>query len=173
MFRPAQEVAEDKPERIHRSLFAWLSRLVVVANAALVPLNGIVMAYLTAAQVTANFDATGLGNKGGPYGGWAICNGSNGTPSLDGRFPRMGVSGAGGTGGSDSSAHTHAVDPASVASGAPSATTVVAAGAGSTVASDTHTHSVDVASTTSGAASATENRPAYYELVPLMRVEIG
>lgn len=38
-----------------------------------------------------NFDATGLGVVGGDMDGWAICNGSNGTPNMtDDRFP-MGV----------------------------------------------------------------------------------
>jgi hypothetical protein len=60
------------------------------------------------------------------------------------------------TGGSK--AHTHTVDPASVTSGAPSATTIVASGTGATVASDTHTHDVDVVSTTSSSSS---NVPPY------------
>jgi microcystin-dependent protein len=34
--------------------------------------------------ITGNFDATGNGL--GSYAGWAICNGSNGTPNLSGRF---------------------------------------------------------------------------------------
>ena len=150
-------------------LARWLASAGVAIGLALPP-NEVRTFSLTSAQVTANFTATGLGLTAGPYDGWAVCNGSNGTPDLRDRFIRIKTTGAGATGGNDSSAHTHAVDPASVTSGAPSDTKVVAAGAGETVASSTHTHAVDVASTTSGAASASENRPAYYELVALMRV---
>ncbi|MFA5234434.1 MAG: hypothetical protein WC390_08560 [Sulfurimonas sp.] len=49
--------------------------------------------------------------------------------------------------------HTHDTDPASVTSGAPSATVSVG-GSGTDVASATHTHAVDVANTTSGDNSA-------------------
>lgn len=57
-----------------------------------------------------------------------------------------------------SSGHTHSIDPPALT--------------GTSGASSGHTHSIDVPaiSATSGAASNTENRPAYFELVPLMRV---
>lgn len=150
---------------IHPHLYNWLA----LAGHRVVPSKGIITASLSAAEVTAYFDSTGQGKQGGEYDGWAICNGNNGTPNLAGRFIRVLNTGGGSTGGSDSSAHTHAVDPASATSGAPSATVVVAAGVGTTVATDTHTHATDVASTTSGAASSSDNRPAYYDLVSLMR----
>ena len=212
--------------------------------------------YLSASDVAdaSKFTVSGLGV--GSYTGWAICNGSNGTPNLTARFIRLLTTAAGGTGGSDSSAHTHAVDPGSFTSGASSGHTHAVdpgsftSGAGSahshasgTLAADIslntgnigaddtmyirsdptgftyshiltggatsdpadggvndsvgthgstatesahthaidvpsttsgaesgHTHAIDVPSTTSGAASATENRPAYVELVPLMRI---
>ena len=52
------------------------------------------------------------------------------------------------------SAHTHAVDPPSTASGNNSASVEVFAGLGTTVAADPHTHTTDIASFTSGAGSA-------------------
>jgi hypothetical protein len=39
------------------------------------------------------FDGTGRGIIGGDYDGWAICNGNNGTPNLEGYFPVPGVEG--------------------------------------------------------------------------------
>jgi hypothetical protein len=209
--RTAQPVTRGGPP-IDGDLYRWLASLMTAAQFA-VPPKGVINAYLTAAEVSANFDATGLGNSPGAYEGWAICNGSNDTPNLTDRFVRAKVTGAGATGGADSSAHTHAIDHdhasftsgseaahthaidhdhASTASGSPSATVEIASGTGSTVATSTHTHNTDLAQITassgagsahshsvdvpaltgaSGAASATENRPAYYELVPLMRLE--
>jgi len=35
---------------------------------------------------TSEFDATGLGNVGGQWDGWAICNGNNSTPDLRDQF---------------------------------------------------------------------------------------
>lgn len=288
--RTAQPAIRGGPP-LDGDLYRWLASLMTAVQLA-VPPKGIVLASLTAAEVSANFDGTGLGNSPGKYEGWAICNGNNGTPSLDGRFPRFEVSAAGGTGGSDSSAHTHAIDHdhgsftsaaesghthaidhdhGSFTSGAGSAHShgvgtlanaaesshthgegsytadialagsafifanltgagtftatnkqevtaaavsdssagltgsnvsgTSAAGSshnhtisgstateaahthavdvpgltGTSGASSGHTHAVDVPSiaATSGAASATDNRPAYYELVPLMRLEVG
>jgi hypothetical protein len=37
------------------------------------------------------FDGTGLGIIGGNADGWAVCNGNNGTPNLEGYFPCGGV----------------------------------------------------------------------------------
>lgn len=240
-------------------LYRWLASLVTAVNFAIPP-KGIVMAYLTAVEVAAYFDGTGLGNRPGPYEDWALCNGSNGTPNLASKFMRVNNAGDGTTGGSDSSAHTHAIDHdhgsftsaaesghthaidhdhGSFTSGAGSAHSHTAgslvadiainnndleqlrvsasftanrvltgadnAGAASSTAmtvatqidgtsatesahthavdvpaltgtsgaSSGHTHSIDVPSitATSGAASATDNRPAYQELVALMRLD--
>ena len=63
---------------IHPHLYNWLA----LAGLRVVPSFGIVAVNLTAPQVAAYFDATGLGKTGGEYDGWAICNGSNGTPVL-------------------------------------------------------------------------------------------
>lgn len=97
--------------------------------------------------------------------GFLLCDGTSGTPDLRDKFILGCAAGVdpGGTGGASS--HTHTVDPASVTSGAPSATTNVNAGA-TAVASSTHTHSVDVASTTSSSA---DNLPPYYKLAFIMK----
>ena len=206
-------------------------------------LNLIELRNVLAAEVASEFDGTGLGLTTGKYADKAICNGSNGTPNLDEQFPRMQTSGASGTGGSDSSAHTHAIDhdhgsftggaeaahthstPSHAHSGtglyanvsltstgtgkilvdmdaaAPDWTSTHSAtatgyarttegvsenqgsrvtgstatdGSGTTGAGSSHSHTVDVPNFTgtSGAASVTENRPAYYELLPLMQLPL-
>lgn len=212
-----------------KNLEASIGALVKFCKTAL-PTGLILQASLTAAQVAEYFDSTGLGIAERQWEGWAICNGSNGTPSLDGKFPRFDTAAAGGTGGSDSSAHTHAIDHnhASFTSGNESAHThgaveatngtlrarvsidgtddllaldmsptggaytadaeadlgvgVVVASTkscsnaaivmGESAAGSAHSHAVDVPAivATSGAASVTDNRPAYYELVPVMRL---
>lgn len=53
---------------------------------------------------------------------------------MDGKFPRFEVAAAGTTGGSDSSAHTHTVDPGSFTSGAES---------GHTHSTPAHSHQTD------------------------------
>lgn len=220
--RPSQQAAEQGGA-VHRDLFRWLHRLLAQSNANVTPIGAIVPAKLSAADVALYFDATGLGVTAERWAGWAVCNGNNGTPSLDGKFPRFAVALSGGTGGSDSSAHTHDInhDHGSFASGDESAHTHAAGGlyaqilsgaseaalwnnrtldgftashkaamagvaaantdaigaatavGGTSAAGSAHNHAVDVPAlgvTASGAASATENRPAYYELVPVMRV---
>jgi hypothetical protein len=168
------------------------------------PPNGVIGAYLTAAQVGSFFDATGKGK--GDYAGWAICNGNNGTPLLNGKFPRFSTSAAGATGGADSSAHTHSIahnhtntdnhvlTTAQLPAHAHSVGVVpeyVGAGAGAynvltnavppldwqdrnatanTGSGSPHFHTIANYTGNSGAASATDNRPAYAELVPLMRI---
>lgn len=115
-----------------------------------------------------------------PGAGWQLCDGSSVTrsapdgsttsvtvPNLttDNRYLRS-VSGA--TGGTSGAAtHTHAVDPASTASGGPSATTEVQSGTGTTVASDGHTHNTDIASFTSGSGS---SLPPSYDVRPYFRL---
>jgi hypothetical protein len=41
------------------------------------------------------FDGTGRGIIGGDWDGWAVCNGQNGTPNLEGYFPVGGANGDG------------------------------------------------------------------------------
>lgn len=217
-----------------------------------IPIGGLLFVPLTAVEVSTLFDSAGLGLANRRWAGWAISNGNTygdvATQNLASRFVRINNDGGNATGGSDSSAHTHAVDPASFTSGAGSAhshtegslvnaaeashthgvgsmvadilTSVAAArvysrqvasdsftttheqtvsaaattltgtapdstglsgtsGAGSshnhaisgsTATEAAHTHAIDVPSTTSGAASVTENRPAYFDVVALVRV---
>lgn len=145
--------------------------------------------------VTGNVAATGVftGNGTIPIGGiimwsggtvpagWQICNGTNGTPDLRGRFI-VGTgtatgAGAGPTnytlnarGGAESNAHTHDIDPPN--------TTTSSTGGGEGVAAvhendgwpGNHSHTVDIASFTSGGASATDNRPPFYALAYIMRM---
>ena len=202
--------------------------------ASLVPPKTIVSAYLSQRDVTDNFTPEGLGKVPGPYAGWAICNGSNGTPNLAGRFVRGSAAGAGATGGSDTiAAHTHPIDhdhgafnsaaesghthsipdhghvlpmgwdtnnffygveagggplygsavttvtrytPGLGLSGAANGISRLAftaqGGAGTTGGSSGHVHSVDPPgfSGASGPAGAGDNRPAFTELVALMRL---
>ena len=142
---------------LHPDLVRWMNRLTSIVNTGAVPAGTIVLRDIPAADVTGYFDATGLGIADGPYDGWAVCNGSNGTPNLSDKFPRISATGSGGTGGTDDSSHTHDIDHTH-------ASETVQSGAGADVATEAFTG-------TSGAASATDNRPAYYELVALMRLE--
>jgi hypothetical protein len=198
---------------------------------AMVPPKTVITAYLMAADISANFDATGLG-KSGAYAGWAICNGNNQTPNLDGRFMRINQAGAGALGGADTiAAHTHAIDHdhAAFTSGAEAGhthttpnhlhtlpmgfdgnnaffisdsaglpifgstvmtenhsalaipairnglariVTTDSSGAGVSGAGSSHSHSVDppVFTGMSGQAPAADNRPAFLDLVALMRL---
>jgi len=79
-------------------------------SGAALPPKTVVQAFLTAADVSNFFDTTGAGLATGPYNGWALCNGKNGTPDLGGRFVRINNAAAGAVGGTDSLAHTHAID---------------------------------------------------------------
>lgn len=163
-----------------------------------VPTGTIVYADLTAEQVAGFFDGSGLGRLGGPWEGWGIANGENGRPALDGRFLRSNTDGAGETGGSDSNAHTHSI-PAHSHSGSglyadivgtsatdlvireingqaftPTAKYTVSGGTSystpTSYSTGIHGSTATDGSGTSGAASATENRPAFYEAVPLVRL---
>jgi microcystin-dependent protein len=110
--------------------------------------------------------------------GWALCDGSNGTPDLRNRF----IVGAGDsysvddTGGSATMAHTHGVDLPSFAGNSGNNSGAVrhdgAATGGNDIASHPHSHSIahDHPATTSGAASNTENRPPYYALAYIMKL---
>ncbi len=122
----------------------------------------------------------------GAYEGWAICNGNNGTRSL-GKFLRATTAGIGAGGGSDSSAHTHSEGSlyagldvydgsdrivADLSSGKTWNSThqinwanplaVVTVGAAETGGANVHG--------ATGAASATDNKPAYDDIVYLMKL---
>lgn len=162
-----------------------------------IPSGGIIMANLSGTSVTADFTG-GLGDTGTDWEGWAICNGSNGTPNLTDKFVRSKVTGAGGTGGSDTNSHTHTsaahTHPLSANGGA--SIWVQTGGAmritTATGPSFTHTNAVALGATGSfggtdpsiplvgdtdsatpgvtGTPSDTDNKPAYFELVFLMKV---
>ena len=143
----------------------------------LLPAKAVVGFNLTADDVSGSFNSSGLGKSSGLYDGWAICNGNNGTPDLSDKFVRLSVAVAGGTGGSD--AQTHTLSDAGGAevnltsetvkrkhpSSGPSFSyddigTLGASGGSGTIASTPLLGSTDSA----------DNMPAYYGLVPLMRV---
>lgn len=100
--------------------------------------------------------------------GWALCDGTNGTPNLTDRFI-YGVSSGqnpGPTGGN--AAHTHTVDPASFSSGNPSQLQGVNGSPPAVnVGSMAHTHIIDVPATTS---SSTNHLPPYYKLAFIMKL---
>lgn len=145
------------------------------------------MFYLSAADVA---DVTKFVQAGataglgvGDYLGWAICNGNNGTPAPGATFPRFSVTAAGTTGGSDSSAHTHApgtyhatiiddgTDKCSLRGEASADWTATKKFDATTLAADATVRNYGVPLVgASGAASATDNRPAFFSWVPLMRV---
>lgn len=148
------------------------------------PPGAIIPCNLLTATITADFTG-GLGDVGSDYEGWAICDGNNGTPNLANKFIRSKVTGSGGSGGSDSGAHTHGL---SANGGAAIYYHAVGddlyLGADAAVPTFTTSHwdqniggSANVANVAAtplvgntDSASATENRPVYYELVFLMKV---
>jgi hypothetical protein len=166
----------------------FLRELMVRANAEMSP--GRIQPFsLTAAQLAdeANFVQSGdtAGKGVGEYLGWALCNGNNGTPSLDAKFLRWSTAAAGSAGGSDSvtlsvpnlPAHTHDIKGGA----APTWAVGVSTGAG---ANDPNSfgflddlHAIVGGSpagyfkaTATGSGTAFDNRPAHYHLVPLMRI---
>jgi hypothetical protein len=105
--------------------------------------------------------------------GWALCDGTNGTPDLRERFI-VGVTtgeAPGTTGGADThshtvAAHTHAW---SDTSGGPSNTTQ--AGVSDAAASDSHTHGFSgTTSSDSANAGSASHLPPYYELAFIMKL---
>lgn len=148
------------------------------------PPKTLIMSEVTAADIAnaAKF-VVGGGTAGlgvGDYEGWAICNGNNGTRAL-GKFLRGAPAGVGAGGGSDSSAHTHPLSDAGGAKisawgttlkwaveGGPNFTyvdigTFTASAGSGTVASNGLIGNTD-------AASATDNKPAYDDIVYLMKL---
>ncbi len=225
----------DENKKVTRSWTKFFRSLITKIDYS-IPSGSIINVYLTAQNIADNFDSTGLGNVNS-YIGWAICNGSNGTPNLASKFIRYSIVESGATGGSDSQAahshtgpsHTHDInhDHASFNCGYESNHTHGASGLnariaqsgssiysqnssvsgwnadskatsltlssnttgmstgvvvmGSTESGSQHRHAVDVPSlgkTNSGSEgtgststlAATDNRPAFFELVPLMKI---
>lgn len=97
MFRPEQPAAEGG-RRVHRDLFRWFGALLRRVNFGIVPYDGIIFADLSAADVAAEFDSDGLGNVGGRFDGWQICNGNNGAPDLTSSYVVAAVGGGGSAG---------------------------------------------------------------------------
>ena len=117
---------------------AWANALGAItswdSSSATIPLKVVCPAYLSAGDISTNFDGTGLGTTT-RWIGWAICNGNNGTPNLNNVFPRWSTVAAGTTGGEDTNSHTHAAGT----SGAPSNNTSDAE-ASHTHGMQSHTH---------------------------------
>ena len=109
MLRPGQQ-AMNRDGSIHSDFYRWLAQLLQELRFGAIPPGAIIWAHLTTDQLTDYFDADGLGNAGSQFDGLQICNGNNGAPDWRDRFVRMSTSASGTTGGSDSSAHTHAID---------------------------------------------------------------
>jgi hypothetical protein len=141
--RNAQMAAEPSGI-VHRHLKSFLDSVARAVTLALPP-SEVRFFKLSAAEVTANFDATGKGNMGGPYDGWAICNGQNGTDDMSDLFPRCSTTGAGGTGGSSTTSVPSASSDEYVT------------GVGDFPAGPLHTHTFT---------------PPYRYVVPLMRLEV-
>ena len=101
--RPGQPiVAQQESDWIRRQLQDF-QRQVIIPPKTIIPAN------LTAANIAAYFDATGLGKTGTDWLGWALCNGNNGTPKLDNVFPMWSTTAAGTAGGENTNTHSHAV----------------------------------------------------------------
>jgi hypothetical protein len=203
--RPTAAIAEGTEAPMAREWLKWIAGFVRSHEDNKLRFGAIVPHYLLAATISDddNFEQSGAtaGLGVNTYVGWAICNGNNGTPNLADRFIRSNVTGAGGTGGADTVAHTHSIPsgtsgdttlttaqiPAHAHSFATAVKRYVGDASGShawpgagTNAKDyygtesdggtggSHNHTTPAG--TSGAASNTNNMPAYFELVFLMRV---
>ncbi len=116
--------------------------------------------------------------------GWYVCNGAavNNASSLiwnaasrylpnltDSRFI-MGDTAIGGTGGSNTQAHTHDIDFPDTTSAESSPNDNYANISPSVVVASSHTHNFNIASFASGAASNAENRPVYLAVVYIVKV---
>lgn len=119
------------------------------------------------------------GSPGSIPSGWQLCDGTNSTPNLKGRFivgynsSDADYSSIGKTGGSKTMAHTHQVDPPGTTSGDETGWWNTGSWSGSSKTgegSQHHKHSVDIAAFTSGGASSAENRPPYYVLAYICKL---
>lgn len=97
--RAAQPAAEPGGA-LHRDFYRWLNLLLAQSNSNVLPIGSIVGANLSAADIALYF-SSGLGVDGNRWEGWAICDGSNGTPNLDGKWVRYETAEAGGSGNID------------------------------------------------------------------------
>jgi hypothetical protein len=109
----------------------WLQDLLLELHKSLCPPKGIIPCNLTAADIAAEFDATGLGRAGGPYEWWAICNGLNDTPDLTDLYIKHSNATAGTASGSFTTSASSAANTGGsgiLTTGAPSAITKFTAG---------------------------------------------
>jgi hypothetical protein len=120
------------------------------------------------------------GSIGSVPDNWQLCDGTNGTPDMFGRYPRGATASIGGTGGSldphdhTSPTHSHTTTGHSHTSttGASTGSTNVSATATVSVATATHTHALTntdsttptVASTSSGTLASTTTEPPHEEV---------
>jgi hypothetical protein len=106
--------------------------------------------------------------------GWALCDGSNGTPDLRNRFIYGTTTGEdpGGTGGSTSlPSHTHQIGARTWTTDSPTETPqIVAGGLGPLVSTPAHSHSVTVGSHSTYSAGAATVVPPYYRLAFIMKL---
>ncbi len=99
--------------------------------------------------------------------GWALCNGSSGTPNLSDRFVYSVSNGENPGASGGMTTHNHLVNPPQVNSNGNSLTTPVGAGSGTVAARDIHDHVVDIPSFTSADGS---SMPPYYKLAFVMKL---
>lgn len=152
---------------------------------ALPPIGSIQPAVLSESQIAEGFDSTGKGRVGTSYHGWAIANGNNGTPNLSDRFVRLSVTSSGATGGSDTNSHTH--DKGTLTAQLTSSSLSNFIRLNRVAAPSSWNHNYEGSLTVTSVAGApnsfgteidgststpsdTENRPAFYTAVALIRV---
>jgi len=162
---------DSKGARVFKALVQGLADYFLQSA---IPSKTILLANLSPTERMTYFDPTGMGIVGS-WIGFALCNGNNGTPDLSGKFPRMTTSGSGGTGGSDTAAtHTHLlpigfdastfyadygkVTPQQISSGIRVTTP------------GTYSVSGPITVQYTDADGSHDNRPAYYELVSVMKL---
>lgn len=143
------------------------------------------------ATLATNLIAWWVGTAGAIPAGWALCDGSNGTPSLGGRYILGATSGIGTTGGAAThthdASHTHtvAITHTHTVSGTSSTSTTSSTGdPGATGASDVVSHSHSPGTPTGAAQSWTcssgggtsgtgSNEPAYSTVLYIMYIGIA
>lgn len=154
---------EDLVQQINRAIRR--SSIVYIPGKGKVPLDKFGTEFLPWPGVIWAFEGTFSEAQG--RRGWAICDGTNGTPDLRDQFVRGASANcdSGATGGSDT--HSHALDTGAGMGGPDD--TIIGPGcecvSGHEAASNSHVHSVDAFSITSGS-----TLPAYYSVLWMMKL---